>query len=86
MRLGVVEEAAAASQSLQGQAAHLSQVVSVFKLTENNQLAHKAPPVRQTVNITPPPARLAQPKPSGKPAAPALSAPKNVANDDWEQF
>ena len=82
----LVEEAAAASQSLQDQAAHLAQVVSVFKLAENNQLAHKAPPVRQTVNITPQPARLAKPKPSGKSAVPAISAPKNGANDDWEQF
>jgi methyl-accepting chemotaxis protein len=84
----LVEEAAAASQSLQDQAAHLAHVVSVFKLTENNQLAHKAPPVRHTVNITPQPAQLAKPKPSRKSAVPAMaiSAPKNDANGDWEQF
>jgi len=84
----LVEEAAAASQSLQDQAANLAHVVSVFKLVENNQLPHTAPPVRQTVNITPQPARLVKPKPSSKSAvsAMAISAPKNDANGDWEQF
>ena len=84
----LVEEAAAASQSLQDQAANLAHVVSVFKLAENNQLPHTAPPVRQTVNITPQPARLVKPKPSSKSAvsAMAISAPKNDANGDWEQF
>src|SRR3984893_5165310 len=82
----LVEEAAAASQSLQDQAANLAHVVSVFKLVENNQLAHKASPLRQTVNITPQAARLAKPKPSSKSAVPAISAPKNDANDDCEQF
>jgi methyl-accepting chemotaxis protein len=81
----LVEEAAAASQSLQDQAANLAQVVSVFKLTENHQLAHRAPAVRHMENITPQPARLAKPKPSSKSAA-AISAPKNEANGDWEQF
>jgi methyl-accepting chemotaxis protein len=88
----LVEEAAAASQSLQDQAANLAHVVSVFKLVENRQLAHKAPrpSLRQTVDITPQPARLAKPnsssKPSSKSAGPALSAPKNDASGDWEQF
>jgi methyl-accepting chemotaxis protein len=86
----LVEEAAAASQSLQDQAANLAHVVSVFKLVENNQLAHKASPLRQTVDITPQAARLVKPnassKPSSKSAVPAISAPKNDANDDWEQF
>jgi methyl-accepting chemotaxis protein len=94
----LVEQAAAASRSLQDQAANLAQVVSVFKLTENDQPAHKAlPVVRHTVNITPQASRLAQPKaPIKKPAAPAMaisapksaprSAPKNDTNDNWEEF
>ena len=84
----LVEEAAAASQSLQDQAANLSQVVSVFKLAENNQLAHMAPLVRNTVNITPQPqpVKLAKPKPSRKSAAPTILAPINEANAAWEQF
>ena len=86
----LVEEAAAASRSMQDQAANLAQVVSVFKLA--NQLEHKAPAaaiVKQaTKNITPQPERLAKPKAPGKPAAPAaaISAPKNDAGGDWEQF
>jgi methyl-accepting chemotaxis protein len=98
----LVEEAAAASRSMQDQAANLAQVVSVFKLVENNQaVPHTAPPVRQPLNITPQPERLAKPKAAGKkPAAPvpAISTPKSVpksqpksvpvndTNDNWEEF
>jgi len=82
----LVEEAAAASQSMQDQPANLAQVVRVFKLAENMQLAHKASPVRQTVNMTPQPARLVKPKPLSKSAMLAISAPKSDASGDWEQF
>jgi methyl-accepting chemotaxis protein len=82
----LVEEAAAASRSLQDQAANLAQVVSVFKLTANDHPVHKALPARQPVNITPQPGRLIKPKPSRKPAGPIISAPKNSADDSWEQF
>jgi methyl-accepting chemotaxis protein len=54
----LVEQAAAASKSMQDQAGNLAKAVSVFKLVENNQLTHAAPSVRRTVNITPQPARL----------------------------
>jgi hypothetical protein len=53
-----VEQAAAASKSMQDQAGNLAKAVSVFKLVENNQLTHAAPSARRTVNITPQPARL----------------------------
>jgi hypothetical protein len=38
------------------------------------------------LNITPQPARLVKLKLSGKPATPAISAPKNDAIGDWKQF
>ncbi|MEO6148415.1 MAG: methyl-accepting chemotaxis protein, partial [Sulfuriferula sp.] len=48
----LVEEAAAASESLQGQAGHLAQVVSIFRLNRQEQAAdgarHPAPPLSDT--------------------------------------
>src|SRR5450830_203204 len=82
----LVEEAAAASQSLQDQAANLAQVVSVFKMLKNNQPVHKLSPVRHMVNTTPPPARLVKSTLSRKPAMPAISVSKSDASEDWEQF
>lgn len=81
----LVEEAAAAAQSMQNQAATLTEVVGVFSITA-------APPAR----ATPPIARSPRPQPSAK-AAPsakrAISAPKAVPAprlavqaDDWEEF
>jgi methyl-accepting chemotaxis protein-1 (serine sensor receptor) len=91
----LVEEAAAAAGSLQEQARNLERVVGVFKLTDRH-LAPAAPPAGRTVNVTPPPTRLAKPasatpaarlKPATTPAM-AISAPKNDAagSGDWEQF
>ena len=39
----LVEESAAAAESLKGQAAALAELVSVFKLSENGSTAHRAP-------------------------------------------
>ena len=96
----LVEQAAAAAQSLQDQAQRLTHVVGVFKINDTRQLAAAAP--ARTVNITPRPAAVASPalatpkKVAAKPAkssAPALTSGSANAgaagkpnDDDWEQF
>ncbi|WP_215408685.1 methyl-accepting chemotaxis protein [Janthinobacterium sp. JC611] len=81
----LVEEAAAAAESLQDQASHLAEVVSVFKLGERQPAAAPAVAAPRT-----PPAVKAPPQ--GKRLAPARPAPvesthaKAPAGDDWEEF
>jgi methyl-accepting chemotaxis protein len=91
----LVEEAAAAAQSLQDQASELAHVVSIFKLVEGEEVHVPAPAamaapvaVRQA---KPAPLRVARPalkKPA--PAAPAAAKPKKVVatanTDEWEEF
>jgi methyl-accepting chemotaxis protein len=93
----LVEEAAAAAQSLQDQASELAHVVSIFKLVEGEEVhvpaavAVAAPvAVRQA---KPAPLRVARPalkKPAAASAAPAAAKPKKVvataSNDEWEEF
>ena len=74
----LVEEAAAAAQSLQDQAGELARVVSIFKLEEGEQFQFEpaAPAPAATTAIVPRPAakRPAPPalkKPAAKPAAPS---------------
>nr|WP_315394416.1 methyl-accepting chemotaxis protein [uncultured Duganella sp.] len=89
----LVEESAAAAQSLQDQASELSRVVSIFKLVEGEERV--AAPV-----FTPAPKAVVKPitaarapvkKLAAKPAA-AIAKPKKVANgpsaggDEWEEF
>ncbi|MEG0879848.1 MAG: methyl-accepting chemotaxis protein [Janthinobacterium sp.] len=86
----LVEEAAAAAESLQDQASHLAEVVSVFKLGEQQrQVASTATPAaapaapRPVTPRTPVPAkRLSVAKPQAVQRAPA----KAPAGDDWEEF
>jgi methyl-accepting chemotaxis protein len=92
----LVEEAAAAAQSLQDQASELAHVVSIFKLVEGEE-AHsvlESAPVaaapRQRPAIAPrAAAKPALKRPAVKAAAPAPK-PKKVAaagaNDQWEEF
>jgi methyl-accepting chemotaxis protein len=89
----LVEEAAAAAQSLQDQAAELARVVSIFKLTEGEeQVAEAAPPVvaSAVVKAAPVPRRPARPalkkpaaaapaRPAAQAAAPAAAKPKKAA-------
>jgi methyl-accepting chemotaxis protein len=70
----LVEEAAAAAQSMQEQAANLAQAVSVFKLDrlqETPRLAAKAAPARIAASAGAQSRRL---------------APATRGGDDWEQF
>src|SRR5450830_312174 len=95
----LVEQAAAAAQSLQDQAQRLTQVVSVFKLDGAQQLA--VAPAR-TVNVTPRPAAVSSAStPTVTKKVVAIKPPKSTApalttssvsqggkpsDDDWEQF
>ena len=98
----LVEEAAAAAQSLQDQAGELSQAVSIFRLDEHAaavpvaETRHAALPMQQT----PPkqqapkaaPAKIAAPasraanEPALKPATPARKPALADGGEDWEEF
>jgi methyl-accepting chemotaxis protein len=66
----LVEQAAAASQSLQDQAGSLGRAVDAFRIGHagtaagNSGNAHAAQPITRTINITPPTARIAQELPA----------------------
>ncbi|MDP2110778.1 MAG: hypothetical protein Q8N48_16455, partial [Thiobacillus sp.] len=79
----LVEEAAAAAESLQDQAGKLIEAVSVFKLEGSSHSARPASPVRQG-------STTALPKSKGAPAR-AMASPKKLAvaggsNEEWEEF
>ena len=77
----LVEEAAAAAQSLQDQAGRLAQVVSVFKLEETGHAVLQQPAHKPHKLVLPKPARTVTAKaaiPAARPTAPA--------SDAWEEF
>lgn len=93
----LVEEAAAAASSLQNQTQKLSDLVSVFKLSEQNFIASS--PVSQPKVNKPSIATKAKPaisqvkrvSSSSKPVAAPMSKPvtkkmATTSNDDWEEF
>ncbi|NQE49090.1 methyl-accepting chemotaxis protein [Herbaspirillum rubrisubalbicans] len=92
----LVEEAAAAAQSLQEQSGRLVETVSIFKLSSHDQQRAAAPAAaprtQRTVDVTPRPAALPR-KPVAKPSS-ASSAPARqptvqaaaAVDGDWEQF
>ncbi|MDO8703223.1 MAG: methyl-accepting chemotaxis protein [Undibacterium sp.] len=89
----LVEEAAAAAQSLQDQASELAKVVSIFKLTAGEQSGFATPaPVAPIRRVAPAPVAVkARPKTAVKSLASAKPAPKKAtssaaSNDDWEEF
>ncbi|OEZ61018.1 MULTISPECIES: methyl-accepting chemotaxis protein [unclassified Duganella] len=91
----LVEEAAAAAQSLQDQAAELSRVVSIFKLVEGEERV-SAPvyqPAAAKAAVKPIVARAPVKKLASAPAPAAAAKPKKVASaasaagsDEWEEF
>ncbi|MGJ9417676.1 methyl-accepting chemotaxis protein [Massilia sp. CMS3.1] len=96
----LVEEAAAAAQSLQDQAGELSRVVSIFRLVEGEEhtiepalaapaAVPKAPVATLPAVRTPAP-RPARPAIKSSAAAAAPAKPKKAAvtpgTDDWEEF
>jgi methyl-accepting chemotaxis protein len=90
----LVEEAAAAAQSLQDQAAELSRVVSIFKLVEGEErvTAPVYQPAAKAV-VKPIAARAPVKKLASTPAPAPAAKPKKVASaastagsDEWEEF
>ncbi|MCO4858313.1 methyl-accepting chemotaxis protein [Herbaspirillum sp. WGmk3] len=90
----LVEEAAAAAQSLQEQSGRLVETVSIFKLSnhETRRPAPVAATAARTVDVTPRAAALPR-KPAAKASAPAKALPvaqpafkPAAAEGDWEQF
>jgi methyl-accepting chemotaxis protein len=84
----LVEEAAAAAQSLQEQAGRLSQVVRTFKLDDEDEKPVAAQPKPAPVRTRP----MLQPV---RPARPAIAAPPRkqpaaggtpLGGGDWETF
>jgi methyl-accepting chemotaxis protein len=84
----LVEEAAAASQSMQEQAANLATVVGFFKTGAQGVAAAAIP--RRAAPTAPPSPRVAKARaravarPAAKPAQ--RLAPAKVTESDWEEF
>jgi methyl-accepting chemotaxis protein len=77
----LVEEAAASAEAMQSQATTLSQLVSVFKLTDSMPALAKPVPERKPSTVVSLPLK---PKVSRKPAV--KMAPAVNSNDGWEEF
>jgi methyl-accepting chemotaxis protein len=85
----LVEEAAAAAESMQEQAARLSEVVSVFKLLATAQMAPRPAPAPRRPAVPAAVVASARAPVSATPAArPALKKPvkETVGGDEWEAF
>ncbi|MGK5020475.1 methyl-accepting chemotaxis protein [Janthinobacterium sp. LB2P10] len=89
----LVEQAAAAAESLQDQAGNLEQVVQVFRLDRVPAAAAASPAVRQRAKPSPASAALQTKKPvpvriaaQRPPVPPAAAKPRASLSDDWEQF
>ena len=94
----LVEQAAAAAQSLQDQAAELAHVVSIFKLVEGEEkpaayvpapvaaapvaVRKPAPALRPVKSLT----RKTEAAAPVAPAAPRKAAAASNSNDEWEEF
>ena len=84
----LVEQAAAAAESLQEQAAQLEEAVSVFKLGDQQEARARRPARKPAASVAAPAARQASRlggQHAVKPAA-RLAAVKQADPDDWEQF
>ena len=95
----LVEEAAAAAQSLQDQASELSRVVSIFKLVEGEEIHTAEAAPQQAAPVARPAVAKAKPalkRPAARAPAPGASSapaaqPKKIAattagSDEWEEF
>jgi methyl-accepting chemotaxis protein len=82
----LVEQAAAAAQSMQDQASNLSMVVSVFKVNAA-AVPRAQPPKRPAPGAAPTVGRQAARALPAKAAEPARTrGSKAAGNDDWEEF
>ena len=91
----LVEEAAAAAESLEEQANLLSEAVATFRLSASAAWAAAPAPVSARKTATAPsalPLKQAAPAPMSLPAPPThklkapLTPPPSAADDDWEEF
>ncbi|MEO7495525.1 MAG: methyl-accepting chemotaxis protein [Massilia sp.] len=89
----LVEQAAAAAESMQEQAEIVARAMSVFKLDGDAEKALRPPPPRRVVKPAAAPVAVAPAgpkldKPADKPERAALPKPKKAAvvTDDWEEF
>lgn len=86
----LVEQAAAAAESLLAQAGQLNDHVSMFKLddSEDERLPVKTSKTTKSMQVTSKkPPVIAAPKRSAKPSKPAKALPKAPSGeDDWESF
>ena len=90
----LVEEAAAAAQSLQDQASELAHVVSVFKLVDGEALQVASAAAPAAIAAPPRQKAVTRPKPALKRPAPAVAAPaagptksaSAPSEDEWEEF
>ncbi|MFN3885721.1 MAG: methyl-accepting chemotaxis protein, partial [Aquabacterium sp.] len=84
----LVEESAAAAESLKGQAQQLVQAVAVFKLSRKASSTSPAPVARLAADR--PVARAAAsapaPTPASAPVSTPASAPVKAGSDDWASF
>ncbi len=80
----LVEEAAAAAESLLEQANQLSDVVSVFKVEgASNERRATQSPMRSSKPVAAPKFAF---KPTSRPVAPKVSAKSGTDDGDWEEF
>jgi methyl-accepting chemotaxis protein len=88
----LVEEAAAAAQSLQEQAGHLSQAISIFKLSDTQTMSRSSAPVapayvrKPVMDITPKTSRLPRKAAVRELPAKAVAVASHSSGDGWESF
>jgi methyl-accepting chemotaxis protein len=83
----LVEQAAAAAQSMQDEAATLSASVSIFKLTDGPAVAAPRPATRSlAIGSSAPKRTTAKGKPSANPAARPAAKQKDAMESGWEEF
>ncbi len=84
----LVEEAAAAAESLDDQARDMSQRMAFFRLDESSQPASAPPPAAPQPQAVSRPAAAPQPAPRPAAAPRPAPAPRPAAGDDseWEEF
>ncbi|WP_312915699.1 methyl-accepting chemotaxis protein [Stenotrophomonas sp.] len=80
----LVEEATAAARSMEEQAAHLANVVSVFQLEEGSADTSSAAAQREPAARPAPQAPATMPTPRRR--APARTAVAELAESDWQEF
>ncbi|WEF36018.1 methyl-accepting chemotaxis protein [Pseudoduganella chitinolytica] len=86
----LVEESAAAAEAMQQQAAHLAQIVSVFRVSAQAAGVIASPPPRRSAVVAASAPRVVQPapKPAPRPALANTKAPAKPQpqEDQWEEF